>query len=301
MQAIKQVVLARDPDPSKAGGGADLGPVVDSSERTHEESKGEANAVKSLEDRLLDLRAGIHALVAPFLHLNSDNAIDQVLCQGCGTMLMYISKLLEHPDVPRYRRVSVSNHSFKSFVLPLQGHEKVLEAVGFVRRGGYFEWTWVSSPLDPISKDKDSKSIGGGVEASAPKATSTVPNEADRVVILSECASLLKEVKSGKYERVAAGVTSGPSAEGAMEKDEEQAETQTLKTQGADSKETASPSSPYIDPAPQLGFEDIFQRAASVSRGSENGASLSNSCANSSEGRAESATAIPIPVDTEKE
>jgi hypothetical protein len=70
--------------------------------------------------------------------------------QGCGALILYVSMVLEHPSVPRYRKIAATNASFRSLVDPLPGHVQVLAAVGFSRdadggTGGpsrTFEWTW---------------------------------------------------------------------------------------------------------------------------------------------------------------
>ena len=49
--------------------------------------------------------------------------------KGCGALMMYVGKLLDNPSLPRYRKISTSNVSFKSLVQPLHGHSKVLAAV----------------------------------------------------------------------------------------------------------------------------------------------------------------------------
>jgi hypothetical protein len=51
---------------------------------------------------------------------------EEVYKLGCGTLMMYVSKVLEQPSVPRYRKIATSNASYKSIVLPLEGHIEVL-------------------------------------------------------------------------------------------------------------------------------------------------------------------------------
>ena len=68
------------------------------------------------------------------------------LAAGCGVLLMYIGNLIKHPSVPRYRRISSSNSSFRTALADLAGHELVLSAVGFVHRGSHFEWEWANLP-----------------------------------------------------------------------------------------------------------------------------------------------------------
>jgi hypothetical protein len=96
---------------------------------------------------------------------------------GCGTLMMYVSKVLEQPSVPRYRKISTSNASFKSLVQPLEGHIELLSAVGFKRNesgNGNLEWTWRVDADQIVSK--------GGIQR---------PDEAGQFVILTECVRLL--------------------------------------------------------------------------------------------------------------
>lgn len=69
----------------------------------------------------------------------------KLLTAGCGALIMYLKNILEHPDVPRYRKIITSNQNFKSLVQPLENYVAVLHSVGFVQKTpGSFEWAWVS-------------------------------------------------------------------------------------------------------------------------------------------------------------
>lgn len=97
----------------------------------------------------------------------------------CDTLAMYLKKLIESPEIPRYRKIATSNQSFKSFVQALKGHDEVLQSVGFVLKGLYYEWTWVGGQ----SQSQDSK-MGLMLPAA---------NEAKE--LLQECLRVLEHVK----------------------------------------------------------------------------------------------------------
>ena len=72
-------------------------------------------------------------------------ANDEALKKGCQALSMYARKVLDNPTQPRYRKISISNASFKNLVQPLKGHVEVLSAIGFiatVTATPCFEWTW---------------------------------------------------------------------------------------------------------------------------------------------------------------
>lgn len=102
---------------------------------------------------------------------------EEVFKLGCGALMMYVSKVLEQPSVPRYRKISTSNASFKALVLPLEGHVELLSAVGFKRNEsgtGNFEWTWRVDSDQIVSK-----------------VSTKPPDESAQAVILTECVRLL--------------------------------------------------------------------------------------------------------------
>lgn len=96
----------------------------------------------TIECRLLNIREALCAMREA-----SKSSIDpDAMKKCCVALAMYVTMLLEHPDTPRYRKIATSNDSFKSNVQPVEGHEKVLESIGFERRGLYYEWTWIQPP-----------------------------------------------------------------------------------------------------------------------------------------------------------
>jgi PUB domain len=136
--------------------------------------------------------------------------------QGCGALILYVSMVLEHPNVPRYRKIAATNASFRSLVDPLPGHVQVLAAVGFSRdadggTGGpsrTFEWTWTGpgatdaagagavagAVADAIADAGAGVGVGAGPNADS---SSSVPfprpaDDAGRAAVLSECIRLLQ-------------------------------------------------------------------------------------------------------------
>lgn len=76
---------------------------------------------------------------------SGDIANDEALKKGCQALSMYAKKVLDNPTQPRYRKIAMSNASFKNLVQPLKGHIEVLSAIGFiatVTATPCFEWTW---------------------------------------------------------------------------------------------------------------------------------------------------------------
>ena len=61
---------------------------------------------------------------------------------ACSTLAMYLSNLVQTPEVPRYRRIATSNKTFKSMMGSMKGHEELLSAVGFSLTGSVWEWQW---------------------------------------------------------------------------------------------------------------------------------------------------------------
>ena len=132
--------------------------------------------IVAVRDHLLRLHGTLRYMAAATVECNRNNngsaesskPSSALFQQGCGALLLYVSKVHEHPSVPRYRKIAVSNATFKTLVEPLSGYAQVLAAVGFSRLGGTdgtggpsqvqgknFEWTWGGSPPET---EKDSAS-----------------------------------------------------------------------------------------------------------------------------------------------
>lgn len=135
----------------------------------------------TIECRLMNIREALCAMQEA-----SKSSIDpDAIKKCCGALVMYVTMLLEHPDTPRYRKIAVSNDSFKSNVQPVEGHEKVLESIGFERRGLYYEWTWIQSPPSQA-----------GASSSSSTGVSTVDKES-REQLLKWFIANLEKLKQG--------------------------------------------------------------------------------------------------------
>lgn len=149
----------------------------------------------------------------------------------CGSLIMYIKMLVEQPDVPRYRRISVTNDSFKSSVQSVQGHDKVLESVGFVRRGLYYEWTWAAT--------------GSGSDQDA------IPDSPSRALLLGTCLSSLEKLK----------------LHGVDAQIDETSNIAVNTPDDASASVVGNPGEPIVESSPTTSttftFEDIFQKVKS--------------------------------------
>ena len=130
---------------------------------------------------------------------------DEIFKKGCGALMMYVGNVLGNPSLPRYRKISSSNVSFKSLVQNLKGHDKVLKSVGFKMNGSGsssgFEWIWYSEANQVDSSTIVTVENGSNKEekkiASIPTTTSNSQagkpiNDAARTEILTECMRLLE-------------------------------------------------------------------------------------------------------------
>ena len=137
-------------------------------------------------------------------NIDDQNVIenDENFRKGCGALMMYVGKVLENPSLPRYRKISTSNVSFKSLVLNVKGHADVLGAVGFKTTGSgsssCFEWIWntESDHADKkanINSEKESSKVEKLITSVAtnPNGTGKPSSDSSRTEILSECMRLL--------------------------------------------------------------------------------------------------------------
>ena len=78
-----------------------------------------------------------------------NNAVDKALLvnvpystlqSAIQSLHLYINNIVDNINVPRYRKISTTNNSYKSNVQPLEGHEKLLEVLGFTLNGSTYEW-----------------------------------------------------------------------------------------------------------------------------------------------------------------
>ena len=66
---------------------------------------------------------------------------------------MILKNLVENPDVPRYRKIVMTNRQFKKCLADVEGHEDLLTACGFTKNGKNFEWSLL--PKSHEVKDED--------------------------------------------------------------------------------------------------------------------------------------------------
>ena len=135
--------------------------------------------------------------------MNNLKRDDEIFKKGCGALMMYVGNVLGNPSLPRYRKISTSNVSFKSLVQNLKGHDNVLKSVGFKKNGSGtssgFEWFWNTEPnqVDSVAvvtgekeSNKEEKKIllttTNNSQAGKPI------NDAARTEILTECMRLLE-------------------------------------------------------------------------------------------------------------
>lgn len=111
------------------------------------------------------------------------------LQKGCDVLIMYITNVKTQPNVPRYRKISTINASYKENLEGLVGHDALLAAVGFVKSGSYFEWTW--APKKEEGNKKASNSNSEKVE----KSSFSIPEDDKVDTILSESIRLLEELR----------------------------------------------------------------------------------------------------------
>lgn len=112
------------------------------------------------------------------------------LQKGCDMLLMYLKNIKMQPGVPRYRKISTTNASYRDSLESLAGHHAVLEAVGFAKAGSYFEWTWTAAAIDSTA-NSNLNLLQSKKHNSLP-----VPDEAMVETILGEGIRLLEELRN---------------------------------------------------------------------------------------------------------
>lgn len=77
------------------------------------------------------------------------NVSYKTLQSAVQSLHLYINNIVENINVPRYRKISTTNNSYKSNVQPLEGHDKLLEVLGFTLNGSTYEWIPPYASADP--------------------------------------------------------------------------------------------------------------------------------------------------------
>lgn len=114
------------------------------------------------------------------------------LQKGCDMLLMYLKNIKMQPGVPRYRKISTTNASYRDSLEPLAGHHAVLEAVGFAKAGSYFEWTWTAATTAKGDGDNTSNNLN---LQSKKQYSLPIPDEAMVETVLGEGIRLLDELR----------------------------------------------------------------------------------------------------------
>lgn len=143
------------------GDGEDAGKIVTSNDQAESDEAIISSQItlKLLEERIQTRKNNVYNSILSLLQsVKDDNSIDfESVRLGCGTLLMYINNLFEHPELPRYRRISTGNQSYKTMLGPLKEHSGVLLSVGFVLRGTTFEWSVPSAIGNDASNSSSTK------------------------------------------------------------------------------------------------------------------------------------------------
>lgn len=115
---------------------------------------------------------------------------------ACDLLIMYVGNVLRSPTVPRYRKISTQNSSFRTNLLKIEHHEALLHAVGFERPNGdkatHYEWQWWQQPANPNSEETRASSGSSNTTS-----TETPDNETAKLV-LQDCIDLLNACKQGR-------------------------------------------------------------------------------------------------------
>lgn len=86
-----------------------------------------------------EVQKDFESFVDAFKSLCESNAQSD-LDKAKSVLQLYLSNIVKHPRVPRYRRISTANKSFKDMVAPLASHEKIFSSLGFQERGIHWEY-----------------------------------------------------------------------------------------------------------------------------------------------------------------
>ncbi|KAF0724440.1 hypothetical protein Ae201684P_010699 [Aphanomyces euteiches] len=97
------------------------------------------------EDKGIDFEAVAQKMLDALELVEKDNT-PEVIKTAATILLMYTKNLIEHPDVPRYRRIATGNANFKQKIEPLKHYEQLLSSIGFEKAGMNMEWKWHSAP-----------------------------------------------------------------------------------------------------------------------------------------------------------
>ncbi|ETV64839.1 hypothetical protein H257_18355 [Aphanomyces astaci] len=92
-------------------------------------------------------QAQVHTFLEALRLVEADNSTE-VIQHAAAVLVMYTKNLVEHPGVPRYRRIAIGNANFKLKIEPLVHYDALLSSIGFDKAGtNYLEWKWHAAPV----------------------------------------------------------------------------------------------------------------------------------------------------------
>ena len=125
---------------------------------------------------------------------------------GIAAIIIYVSNVVDNPDTPRYKRISTNNNNYKMVLMPLPGHELVLESLGYQRHGAAFDHVWKL----PSKSKLDSSPIKNNTQAAA-----DAPDENMALSVLSTAMQFLRDIQqSDSYDGAIATIAVHQSVAG---------------------------------------------------------------------------------------
>jgi hypothetical protein len=110
----------------------------------------------AIDTKISNMKAEINQIFSKILTENTPETQDA----AHGMLSMILKNLMEHPDIPRYKRVKSDNPNFKKMLAPLKHHEDFLLSLGFSTRGNYFEYNTIPRSHEASEQDiEDAQSL----------------------------------------------------------------------------------------------------------------------------------------------
>ena len=104
-------------------------------EKTQEDK--DAEREEKLQADLQERKSKIDEAVASVKNNNESTQLNAAF----NMLEMVLKNLFQNPDVPRYRKIPMTNKNMKKNLGEVDGHEDLLKACGFVKNGKNFEWS----------------------------------------------------------------------------------------------------------------------------------------------------------------
>lgn len=205
---------------------------------------------------------------------------DEAFKKSCGALTMYVRNVLDNPTLPRYRKITTTNSSFRTLVEPLTGYVEVFNAIGFRSSGtgaSNFEWSWQSEAPQPDAKDAVVRSSGKPDEAAVKeilgecirlfeictlKGPLALIAELDNLSLKATAANLIEEnaeVTDGSSATTQDAASSVESEEtsSSLSKVQSDVPTELQSAKSSESKESQEVAT--VTPPPSLLFKDVSQ------------------------------------------